>query len=81
MSWPKRMPIVEVLWVDSHTRPGWCQADAVDALEQCACKTAGYLFRDTEESVVIMQNQSDAGGVGEAMVIPKPMVKSMRVWR
>lgn len=77
---PAPLPIVEVDWIDSHTISGW---RSPDEWRECTdtparCRTAGYLLRDDEQAVVIVQQVNDQGDYGEAMVIPKVCVQGFR---
>ena len=82
MAWPKAMPIVEVVWIDSSHIQRWQSVEELereldnDGLE---CRTTGYLFRDQEDRVTILQSQAECGNVADAMTVPRVAIKSMSV--
>lgn len=84
MPWPKAMSIVEVDWIDSHSQDRWQHTDDLDvwlsdlSLE---CRTVGYLYRDADDRVVVLQSQAGVGSVADAMVIPKVSIRRMTVVR
>jgi len=84
MSWPKPMPIVEVEWIDSMERAGWRSADDWDrdlALDTLSCRSTGYLYREDDRGVVLMQSQAETGALADAIEIPRMAVQSVRVLR
>lgn len=87
MSWPKAMPVVEVVWLDSQGTDGWQSekeydeyADDSDPEDGC-CKTTGYLFKETDKNVAIVLNQSHSGNLDMMMQIPKVAIVSRTVLR
>lgn len=84
VSWPKPMPIVEVEWTDSMRHGGWRTADEwAGALgpDSLACRSSGYLYRDDEHSLTLMQSLSINGSMADAIEIPRFAVQSIRVLR
>lgn len=80
MAWPKSMPIVEVLWIDSNHQGRWWSTDELDKdLDDLDlnCRTVGYLYRDREDYVTIVLSQAGVGCVAEATTIPRVAIKSM----
>lgn len=80
MSWPKRMEIVEVEWIDSCGNAAWRSVEHDDEeITDLSCKTVGYLFKRTKDRVVVALNQSATGNVGDTIAIPRSAVRRMSV--
>lgn len=80
MAWPRPMAIVEVFWVDSYSRSGWEDADEMLKNlddKDIGCLTVGYLLRETDDRVTIIQSQAGVGNIGDAMTIPKRAILEM----
>lgn len=74
------MPVVEVVWVDANSLRGWHDPDEMltTTSEGMECRTAGYLFADLDDRIVVVQNQNEPGQLGEAMTIPKVCIRTMQ---
>lgn len=82
MDWPPVCPLVVVEWVDSRVYGSWRHPDEWNAdLEEAGllCRSTGWLFRQTEASVVLMQSQNVNGGWSDAVQIPRSVVRGIRV--
>lgn len=81
MPWPKPMPVVEVLWVDSHAYGGWKSPEewTEDLAEAMWCRSIGWLYARTRQQLVLMQSQGTAGKLSDAIVIPRCAVRQVRV--
>lgn len=79
------MRLVEVFWSDPRGLGGggWVKADEVDDLELTAsrCKTVGYVFRETDDELVLFAslgfNRGEVEEVGDGLVIPKCVVQQV----
>lgn len=84
MTWPEPMPIVEVDWIDSMQHSGWRVESEwkgrIDAHE-LECRSAGYLYRDDRQSVVLVQSLSRAGSMADMIEIPRRAVRAVRTIR
>ena len=82
----KRLPLVEVEWIDSGTTKGWRALDYYKDEKPLECRTAGYLVRRDKRVIVIVQSQNfnDDGTLnqlGESMTIPRICVTHLRFLR
>lgn len=75
--------IVEVLWTDITTfNDGWqSPTDAKRNSNLMLIKTVGYVLEDTpkELKLTMMQALTNAGEVGVTAVIPRPVIKRIKV--
>lgn len=46
-----------------------------------SCRTAGYLYRQTDEDIVVLMSMSIGGFVDEGIQIPRVAVQKITVWR
>lgn len=84
MAWPKPMPIVEVEWIDSSSRGRWHDPEDVDAWLDgldLACRSVGYLYRESEDRVVVVQSQAAVDSVAETLIIPRVVITGMTTLR
>jgi hypothetical protein len=66
--------IVEVEWGDAHHAPGWLNpADEEAALKPLPTRSVGYLFKENDEVIVLVETQND-GQLGGPHTIPKGMI-------
>lgn len=80
MAWPKPMPIVEVIWIDSNGHSGWRQAEKwAEERTDLTCRSVGYLLSKDREQVRLMQSQSATGCLADAIEIPRVAVLEIRV--
>ena len=74
-----KFPIVEVIWTDACASDNsWTPPD--DLIEDntvANCTTVGYLTKDTETEVQVIQSVCGSEG-GEAMSIPRGCVTKVR---
>lgn len=79
--WPLRK-VVLVEWLDSATKGGWRNVkDYRDNAKPAACRTVGYLLKDTGDHVTIVQSQGNVDDCTDAMSIPKACITSTKVLR
>lgn len=73
------MPMVLVTWVDSASMSGWQSAETVeeDAGSELECRTVGYLFRDSDKCVTVVQSMSETGSLNAAISIPRSAVTAI----
>ena len=82
MSWPKRMSLVEVSWVDSWGSSSWQAAEnAVDTDPLLVCVSVGYLLHSGLDAVVISQSQNMNGDVMATLTIPRSCVRDVTTIR
>lgn len=82
-----RRQIVEIEWEDSASDHGWMSTEeATGGRGTVACRSVGYLVRSDKDVVTVVQNRQNselhAGvvyRVGEAMSIPKSVIRRIRV--
>ncbi len=76
---PKKLRIVEVEWVDSCVKGGWrMREEYLEGKGLSQCRTVGYLLRSDRQEVMVVQSQSNTGGVADSMTIPRRCVKKIR---
>lgn len=77
--------IVEAIWIDACEENGWGDIDDLSNRDLPVCFSVGYLVKDLESHVAIMQTMSPHNGNGaDCMYIPRPTLRSLRViepWR
>lgn len=72
---------IEIEWEDSESIEGWHKLqDVLDTFEkERLIKSIGYLLKETDNYVIIVQGKQDSGGhVQHSSKIPKGMIKSMK---
>jgi len=76
-----RRQLVEVEWDDACARGGWLPMDK--HIEQHALRTrsVGYRLRNDREAIVLLQSQNIHDEYSDAIVIPRGMVRKVRVLR
>ena len=77
----KKGDIVEVDWVDSASIHGWADPDSTDdfSLSTMACKSVGYVFKNTADRLVINQAVDKAtGNTLATSVIPAIAITNIR---
>lgn len=82
MAWPKAMPIVEVVWIDSTATERWITLEEMNAAlddDTLECRSAGYLLRDQDDRITILLSQSSCGNVANAITIPRSAIRKMSV--
>ena len=75
------LPLVELEWIDPHGIGGgkWMNYKTLEEEEDfnpTHCRTAGYLYRRTEDTVVIfaslsVSSEGEIEEVGDGLVIPR----------
>lgn len=77
--------LVEVVWVDACSENGWGGIEDISSQDLPVCHSTGYLVKDLESHVAIMQTMSPENGIGsDCTYIPRLMIRSLRVlkpWR
>lgn len=78
IQWPYRK-IVEVEWEDAVSKTSWHLSDHSD-YHGNACKTVGFLVKNTKREIVIAQNISvnECEDVSDVMVIPRGILRRIR---
>lgn len=74
------MPVVEVVWIDSNHMHGWQNLQTIesDTGNDLECRSSGYLFRDNDESVTLVQSTSETGMFDAIQTIPKRCILTMQ---
>lgn len=67
--------------MDAASASGWMfPEEAESEATQKACVSVGFLFRETKDTVCLMQTYSpDTQGVADVIAIPKPMIVAKQV--
>jgi hypothetical protein len=74
----KKLPIVEVEWVDSRRNGGWSSREDYMDVEVPDCRSAGYLLTSNRKHIVLVLNQDDANGnVCDSMTIPRSAIRKV----
>jgi len=74
-----KYPLVVVLWEDAHSESSWIEMEEIKT--SCTLVTsAGFLIRDTPESLVFTLGYSE-DSIVDRMTIPRGMVKSITTIR
>ena len=83
----RKYPIVEILWTDSASQPGWKNPENVAQPGVTRCRTVGYLFERSAKEVIVVQNRHDLDhpdmkglndAVGHVMAIPTRGIQTIR---
>lgn len=75
----KKLPIVEVEWLDACVDGGWNpRATYVEKAKLVECRTAGYLLKSGKQHIIIVQSQDDQGKVTDSMTIPRSSITSLK---
>ncbi len=61
--------VLWVEWVDSTGRDGWQEADQDTGISDCL--SVGFLHRETENSITLVQSYADVGSWVGNITIPK----------
>jgi hypothetical protein len=77
------MAIVEVVWIDSNSLSGWHNLTTIeeDTGNEMECRSTGYLFRDNEDCVTLIQSTSETGMFAAMETIPRCAIQSVTVLR
>ena len=70
--------LVEVEWINSCAMGKWRDKKEYENQEPITCRTAGYLLSKDKKRVIILQSQSNEGGMSDSMTIPRVCVKRMK---
>lgn len=71
---------LEITWVDSNTIGGWCLDDELseNEIKPMLCRSIGYLYKATEDRVMLAENHAEFGQWGNIIMIPRVSVISVR---
>lgn len=82
MSWPEPMPIAVVEWTDIQSHNGWMDESETKKrfAEGCGlkCRSVGYLYRNDDQRVALIQNTAENGMFGDVLEIPRATVTSVQ---
>jgi hypothetical protein len=81
MSRFKHHPLVEVEWDDACGRTGWRPAEEYARENGVRTRSVGYRVRNDRDAVVLLQSQAMNGNYNDSIVIPRSMVRKVRVLR
>ena len=77
-----RLDAVEVTWLDPHASGGWrAPDDELDRAVPLTCTSVGYLLRQDEERLVLVQSSADDQGdelVADSLAIPAAVIRKVR---
>lgn len=79
----RKWQVIEIDWVDSISRDRWAFEDDVELQDNDMYhKTIGYFFRETKESINVVQSKTNNGrkesSVLAVMTIPKVAIKKIK---
>jgi hypothetical protein len=78
----KKLPLVLVIWSDITTESaGWISFDDIENLEAAICYTPGWIIREDEKNIYMVQNFGSHKDVWEPSVdctIPKGCIEEIR---
>jgi len=77
----RRLKLVEVVWEDiASYGPQWHSEAEVDGMEHVNCRSIGYLWSTSKNTVKLVDTVTDDGGLGNVNVILKSVIRSMRTF-
>jgi hypothetical protein len=82
VSWPPKMPLVLVEWLDSNGTHTWESYDTMLASCRSAgllCQSVGWVLLDAPDRLVLVPNLAETGSVQDAMTIPRCAVLSTTI--
>jgi hypothetical protein len=74
----KKLKMVKVFWGDAWGRAGWSRDVK---LEPCLVESIGYLVDSNKEGVMLAQGIAEDGAYVGIGMIPKGMIKKVKVLR
>lgn len=76
-------PLMVVVWKDAASASGWMFQDEAEAeTTPKVCVSVGFVFKETNEAICLMQTFSpDTEGVADIIIIPTAMVVGKQVIR
>ena len=74
----KKDKIIEVEWVDSTSNDSWKTIEKHTQDTMIKCRTVGYLNRNDDEMVQVVQSKSDENHAMASLMIPKKCVTRIR---
>ena len=73
-----KYPKVEIIWQDTFSIPGWHMISDLDR-EELIIYSIGYLIEEGAENALIVQSLSTGEEkVGDALSIPRKMIRKIR---
>lgn len=74
------LPLVVITWTDAIGGDGWISPEELDDMILTVHTTAGFLFKDTHDSItVVMSYNDDMDNLGAYVVIPKVNISAMDI--
>ena len=70
--------MVYVEWMDSFGRSGWAPLESLRAERPSKVVSVGFVLRENDEAVLIVQSLSDHDNGDNSIVIPKVAITKMR---
>jgi hypothetical protein len=77
----KAMRPAEVEWVDSKAQGSWRDADEYRNEQPAPCRSVGYVLTRDAKKIILLQSQSESGGVSDSITIPIGCVTKVRYLR
>lgn len=75
------LPLVLITWTDAVGADGWITPEELDDITLTVHNTAGFLFKETEDSItVVMSYNDDMDNLGAYVVIPKVNIQVMELF-
>jgi len=72
--------LVEIDWIDSSGVGGWSDADYIEKQEPSVCLAIGYIVRETDKFVTIVQSLDLTDGTYyHSLTIPKFAITKMKI--
>ncbi len=66
----REMDFEQVLWVDSSGGSGWEPKEAYECYGSLACRSAGFVANEDEDTVTLVLSEAD-NGFNSSITIPK----------
>lgn len=70
----KKLPLVEVTWVDSTSYTRWTTRDGALGMPLIVITTAGYLLDKTRKEVRLVRSMAADDDVGDVFLIPRSCI-------
>lgn len=74
------MKVTRIEWLDAKTvtEGGWLGLDSLENMHLATVGTAGFIWEETEDYVVVVLSHSEGDAVMGGISIPKVMIQSRK---
>ena len=73
-----KLPVVRIVWLDSANTHGWRRPDDLKGTGLTEAQSVGFLYRNNEKEIQVVQSVDDSHNVGERLAIPRQCVTSVK---